>query len=196
MPKPYTPNDAWSRKAASESYRARSVYKLQELDEKFRILKSGMTVLDLGAAPGSWLQYAVQKIGPTGTCIGIDLQEIDPLEGIDHLYQADITDTDAIRKILKDANVSTVDVVLSDLAPSTSGIKDVDQWKSIELSQAVLAIADEFLAPKGWCVLKVLQGGDFDEFYRNLKDDWQDVKIQKVKASRDRSREVYIVMRK
>jgi len=196
VPKPYTPNDAWSRKAAAEGYRARSVYKLQELDQKFGLLKKGITVLDLGAAPGSWLQYTRKKIGSGGTCIGIDLQKIAPIDGVDLLYRADITDMDAIRKILTHANRRTVDVVLSDLAPNTSGIKDVDQWKSIELSEAVVAIAEEFLKPNGWCVLKVLRGADFDDFYRTLKAQWKNIKLQHAKASRDRSREIYIVMRK
>jgi 23S rRNA (uridine2552-2'-O)-methyltransferase len=196
MPKPYTPNDKWSRRAAEEGYRARSVYKLQELNEKFRILKSGMTVLDLGAAPGSWLQYAAHTIGPKGTAIGIDLQEIEPIEGVEHLYQADITDMAAVEKILAKADKTEVGAVISDLAPKTSGIKDVDQWRSIELSEAVVEVADRFLKPGGYCVMKVFRGADFDEFYGKLKNNWKQVKLQHTKASRDRSREVYIVMRK
>tara|TARA_Y100000310_G_C20533578_1_gene739726 strand:+ start:426 stop:1034 length:609 start_codon:yes stop_codon:yes gene_type:complete len=196
MPKPYIPNDKWSRRAAEEGYRARSVYKLQELDERFRMLKSGMTVLDLGAAPGSWLQYVVEKIGPKGTAIGIDLQDMEPIEGTEHLYQADITDISAVEKILAKANETEVGAVISDLAPKTSGIKDVDQWRSVELSEAVVAVADRFLKPGGYCVMKVFRGADFDEFYGKLKNNWKQVKLQHTKASRDRSREVYIVMRK
>jgi len=196
MPKPYIPNDKWSRRAAEEGYRARSVYKLQELDERFRMLKSGMTVLDLGAAPGSWLQYVVHKIGPKGTAIGVDLQEIEPIEGVEHLYQADITDIAALEKILAKADKTEVGAVISDLAPKTSGIKDVDQWRSIELSEAVVEVADRFLKPGGYCVMKVFRGADFDEFYGKLKNNWKQVKLQHTKASRDRSREVYIVMRK
>ena len=196
MPKPYIPNDKWSRRASEEGYRARSVYKLKELDVRHRLLKSGMTVLDLGAAPGSWLQYVAEKVGPKGKCIGIDLQEIEPIEGVDHLYQADITDVGAIRSILEKIDAERVDLVLSDLAPKTSGIKDVDQWKSIELSQAVEEIADTFLTPGGHCVMKVFRGADFDEFFQGLKKNWKDVKIRHLKASRDRSKEVYIVMRK
>lgn len=196
MPKPYIPNDKWSRLATEEGYRARSVYKLKELDEKFRLLKPGMKVLDLGAAPGSWLQYAAQKVGAKGTVIGLDLQEIEPVEGPVHLFQADITDLSSVEKALKSSGVTTVHVVLSDLAPKTSGIKDIDQWHSIELSQGVEAAAREFLSPGGMCVIKILRGADFDEFFANLKLYWKDVKIQHAKASRDRSREVYVVMRK
>lgn len=195
MPKPYSPNDKWSQKAAAEGYRARSVYKLQELDDKFRLIKRGMTVLDLGACPGSWLQYASERIGPDGTAIGLDLTPIDSIADNVHTYEKDITDFGGIASILKQHRVERVDVVLSDLAPKTSGIRDVDQWRSIELSQAVIETAKEFLRPKGYCVMKVLRGADFDEFLTELKQDWSFVKTATVKASRDRSKEVYVIVR-
>jgi len=202
MPKPYTPNDKWSQKAQSEGYRARSVYKLKELDERFKLFKPGMTVLDLGAAPGSWLQYAKEKAGPEGQVIGIDLQPIEPIEGVT-TFQADITNIEEITKILseqlpnkpnKPTQPNKLDLILSDLAPSTSGIKDVDQWKSVELNQAVLKIAQEFLKENGTCVLKALRGADFDEFLKEVKNAWNNVKTTQVKASRDRSKEIYLVM--
>ena len=184
MPKPYIPNDELSRKAKEEGYRARSVYKLKELDEKFNLIKPGMTVLDLGAAPGSWLQYAKERIGAEGKVIGIDLQEIEPIEGVKTI-QADITN---------DLDLPNADLILSDLAPSTSGVKDVDQWRSIELNQAVEKIAEQVLKPGGVCVMKVFRGADFDDFLRSLKTKWETVKTAQVKASRDRSREVYILI--
>jgi len=191
MPKRYTPNDKWSQKAAEEGYRARSVYKLKELDEKFNLLSTGMIVLDLGAAPGSWLQYASEKVGPKGKVIGIDLKEIESIAPNVSTYVQDITDTDAVQKII-DTNV---DIILSDLAPKTSGVRDVDQWHSIELSQAVAKTAQKFLKSGGMCVLKVLRGGDFDEFLKELKSTWKSVKIADVKASRDRSNEIYIILK-
>ncbi|MBU0459016.1 RlmE family RNA methyltransferase [Patescibacteria group bacterium] len=198
MPKPYTPNDKLSQKAKAEGYRARSIYKLKELDEKFKLLKSGMTVLDLGAAPGSWLQYAIERVGPKGIVIGIDLQEIEPIEGVD-TFKEDITKIEEINKILNsqqrfENRCPRADIILSDLAPSTSGIKDVDQWKSIELSQAVVKIAKDHLKPGGTCVMKVLRGADFDEFLKELKKEWKNVKTAQVKASRDRSKEIYILL--
>ena len=196
MPKSYTPNDKWSQKAAAEGYRARSVYKLQELDERFALLAPGMSVLDLGASPGSWLQYVSKKIGPKGKAVGLDLTEIEPVADNVSTYVQDITDTDAVKQILDKEEMKTVDLVLSDLAPSTSGIKDVDQWKSIELSQAVEETAKTFLKPKGICVMKVLRGGDFDKFLSDLKKNWKNVKVTQVKTSRNRSREVYLVIRK
>jgi 23S rRNA (uridine2552-2'-O)-methyltransferase len=189
MPKRYTPNDTWSQKAAAEGYRARSVYKLKELDEKFRLIQPGMTIVDLGAAPGSWLQYTAQCVGAKGKVIGIDLTEIEPIDGVE-THVADITDTQLMDSIIPDR----VDLILSDLAPKTSGIKDVDQWKSIELSQAVLAVARNHLKKGGTCVLKILRGGDFEEFLRGAKKEWGNVKTFSAKASRDRSKEIYVLL--
>ncbi|MDA0376407.1 MAG: RlmE family RNA methyltransferase [bacterium] len=192
MPKRYTPNDKWSQKAAAEGYRARSVYKLMEIDDRFRLLKPGMTVLDLGAAPGSWCQYASEKVRNTkgeGRVIGIDLTEIEPIEGVE-THVVDIKDTDALEKILP----QYVGLIISDLAPKTSGIQDVDQWKSIELSQVVLDIARKHLKPNGKCVLKILRGADFDAFIRECKKEWETVKTFEARASRDRSKEIYVII--
>ncbi len=189
----YTPNDKWSRKAAEEGYRARSVFKLEELDKRFRLLKKNMMVLDLGAAPGSWLQYAAEKVGAKGKVIGLDLQEIEPIGKNVMTAVADITDIDEVQKII---GKNTIDIVISDVAPSTSGIKDVDQWKSVELSEAVLATAEKVLKKDKICVMKVLRGADFDEFLAQTRKKWKLVKATTVKASRDSSREVYVVLKK
>lgn len=194
MPKPYIPNDAWSKKAAQEGFRARSVYKLMELDDRFSLLKHGMTVLDLGAAPGSWLQYTSKRIGAKGRAIGIDLTPIEPIEENVSTHEQNVTDASAVAAILDAAKIKTVDLVLSDIAPSTSGVRDVDQWRSIELNQAVVDIAERFLKPGGVCVLKVFRGADFDSFLFKLKQTWKKVKPAQVAASRDRSKEIYIVM--
>ncbi|MCA9371005.1 MAG: RlmE family RNA methyltransferase [Candidatus Peregrinibacteria bacterium] len=187
MPKRYTPNDNWARKAAEEGYRARSVYKLKELDEKFKLIRPGMTVVDLGAAPGSWLQYVSGKM--CGRIIGIDLQEIEPIDGVETVV-ANIADEEALKNVLPEK----IDVLLSDLAPKTSGVKDVDQWKSIELSEAVLDVARSHLKPGGRCVMKILRGADFDEFLRDCKRDWKDVKTYIPEACRDRSKEIYVLL--
>jgi len=189
MPKRYTPNDKWSQKAAAEGYRARSVYKLMEIDDRFRLLKPGMSVLDLGGAPGSWAQYAAERVGPKGKVISVDLTEIQPIEGVE-THVVDIKDTDALEKILP----QYVGLIISDLAPKTSGIQDVDQWKSIELSQVVLDIARKHLKPNGKCVLKILRGADFDEFIRECKKEWETVKTFEARASRDRSKEIYVII--
>jgi len=196
MPKPYTPNDKWSRKAAEEGYRARSVYKLMELDVRYKLLGPGMTVLDLGAAPGSWMQYSAEQVGPRGRVIGFDLQDIQPIAENVFLHKQDITDHEAMKRILAEHGVTKVDLVLSDTAPSTSGIHDIDQWQTLELARSVLAVASLFLRPGGKCVMKVFRGADFDEFLRETKREWDKLKAVKVEASRDRSREVYVVVTK
>lgn len=160
-----------------------------------------MTVLDLGAAPGSWLQYAAERVGPTGTVIGVDLRHIEPIDGVVTL-QADITSTENVTKILSAWELTlpplppfpSFDLLLSDLAPSTSGMKGVDQWKSIELARAVLAIAGMFLKPGGRVAMKMLRGEDFDAFLAELRRTWKSVKPAQVRASRDRSKEIYLVL--
>ncbi|MEK7563820.1 MAG: RlmE family RNA methyltransferase [Patescibacteria group bacterium] len=197
MPKRYLPNDKWARKAKDEGFRARSVYKLQELDEKFHLLKPGMIVLDLGAAPGSWLQYVSSKIGLKGLAIGMDLQNIKHIApNVQSVMQDILNIEEVIEQTSKLANQQTIDLLLSDAAPSTSGIHDVDQWRSIELNQSALAVGKRVLKPVGRCVLKVFQGADFDGFIKDVKREWKDVRIIKAKTSRDRSTEVYVICTK
>ncbi|MCK5020704.1 MAG: RlmE family RNA methyltransferase [Candidatus Peribacteraceae bacterium] len=185
-----------AKKAVELGYRARSVFKLQELDEKFKLLEKGMTVLDLGAFPGSWLQYVSEKIGNRGRAFGVDLTEIQPIANNVITIQEDLYNKDAIQKFLNENNIDTVDIVISDLAPKTSGIQDIDQWKSIELSQGVLEIAKDVLRPKGICVMKILQGADFDEFLKETRKTWKLIKSTKVKASRKSSKEIYVILKK
>lgn len=193
MPKPYTPNDKWSKRAAEEGYRARSVYKLQELDERYHLLRHGMTVLDAGAAPGSWLQYTSKAIGPQGKVVGLDLKEIKKVAPNVHTFVCDMLDAAAVDAILSKLGITKVDLVLSDIAPNTSGIKDVDQWRSLELSREVISVAKKVLKPQGVLVMKVLRGRDFDGFIAELKPLFKNVRTMTVQASRDRSREVYVV---
>ncbi len=198
MPKPYIPNDKWSQKAAQEGFRARSVYKLIELDLRLHLLRPGMTVLDLGAAPGSWLQYTSKRIGPTGRAIGVDLTAIESIAPNVTLAQLDVTNDEALTSLLASQHIDAIDLMLSDIAPSTSGVKDVDQWRSVELAQSVIAVASRLLKPQGFCVVKVFRGADFDEFLRGIKAQgiWNDPRVMQVQASRDRSREVYVAMKR
>ncbi len=193
MPQRYTPNDKWSQRAAAEGYRARSVYKLMELDVKFRLLRPGMTVIDIGAAPGSWLQYEAERVGDKGKAIGFDIQEIEPVAANVTTHVLDVNDTQMLLAILEQEHAMRPHLVLSDIAPSTTGVKDVDQWRSVELSQAVLDLAQILLTDGGRCVVKVFRGSDFDEFIVKAKREWRDVRIATAQASRDRSREVYVI---
>jgi 23S rRNA (uridine2552-2'-O)-methyltransferase len=196
MPKAYQPNDAWSKKAQAEGYRARSVYKLIELDERLRLLKPGMTVIDLGAAPGSWLQYVSKRIGEKGKAVGIDLAEIKPIGSNVITIEHDILDLEGLRKKFAGLGIDRADLVLSDSAPSTSGIRDIDQWQSIELALAAVSVGEAMLGIRGRCVIKVLRGADFDEAFCRWKRTWSKASIMRVKATRDRSNEVYVVLQK
>jgi 23S rRNA (uridine2552-2'-O)-methyltransferase len=196
MPKPYIPNDKWSQRAAADGYRARSVYKLMEIDDKFGILREGDAVIDLGAAPGSWLQYASQAVGPKGIVLGFDLQDIEPVAENVKTFKTDILDRFAVQDVVRQEGIVEINAVLSDVAPSTSGVKDVDQWKSVELAQASFAVAADLLKRGGWIVVKVFRGSDFDEFLKELKTEWKNAKVFEAEASRDRSREVYVIARR
>ncbi|HRH93315.1 MAG TPA: RlmE family RNA methyltransferase [Candidatus Peribacteria bacterium] len=193
MPKPYQPNDKWSQRAAREGYRARSVFKLEELDHKFHLLEHGQRVLDIGAAPGSWLQYASKMVGPTGKVIGLDLTPIKHVAPNVVTYVADVFDFKQMGGIISGEGWDKVDLILSDLAPNTTGIRDVDQWRSIELNQQVVAIAQRWLRRGGTVVMKVFRGADFDEFTQLCKRTFPRFKLLTVQASRDRSREVYVL---
>lgn len=193
MPKPYTPNDTWSQRAAKEGYRARSVYKLQELDDLCGLIRPGMHILDVGAAPGSWLQYVSRRIGDKGIVLGVDLKPIKRIAPNVKIAVCDIKDDQALRSAMNAAGLSSVDLVLSDIAPNTSGIKDVDQWRSVELSMAVFEVAKKVLSPKGVLVMKIFRGKSFDAFITDVKEFFPRIKVVTVQASRDRSREVYVV---
>lgn len=193
MPKPYIPNDRLAMKARDKGFRARSVFKLEELDQKFNLIKEGTSVLDIGAAPGSWLQYASKKLGSKGILIGIDLKPIAPVASNTYTYVTDITDHARIKEILSDFNLGEVDLILSDIAPNTTGIKYVDQKRSVELNQAIVKTAKTFLKSGGRLVMKVFPGEDFDRFLKELKRDFKNTYVTKTQASRERSREVYII---
>lgn len=193
MPKPYVPNDKWSRKAASEGFRARSVYKLMEIDARYHLLRPGIRVIDIGAAPGSWLQYSSEILGLEGRVLGLDLKPIVSIAPNVTTLVCDVFDDEAVAKAIASMSWQKVDLVLSDIAPNTSGIKDVDQWRSIELNRKIAAIARKYLRGNGSVVMKVFRGKDFDAFTHELKSQFQRLKVMSAVASRDRSREVYVV---
>jgi len=192
--KPFVPQDSWARRAKVEGYRARSVYKLMELDERFRLLRPGLNVLDLGAAPGSWLQYIAQKLQGQGMIVGVDRTPIDPLAASNvRTFERSLEDVQGVESDLQATGITAFDLLLSDLAPSTSGVADVDQFRSIELARLALGIGARWLRPGGVCVVKVLRGADFDAFLQEVHTQFRRVESVSVRASRDRSREVYIL---
>jgi 23S rRNA (uridine2552-2'-O)-methyltransferase len=193
MPKPYIPNDKWSQRAAKEGYLARSVYKLMELDARYELIRPGLRVLDIGAAPGSWLQYTSDKLGPNGRVLGLDLKPIADIAPNVTTKVVDVFDDEAVAGAIAERSWKHVDLVLSDIAPNTSGIKDVDQWRSIELNRKIALIAQKYLRGHGSVVMKVFRGKDFVMFTHELKTQFGRLKVMSAVASRDRSREVYVV---
>ena len=191
MPKPYQPRDSYFLRAKREGYRARSAYKLLEIQEKFRIVRPNDRILDLGSAPGSFLQV-LQSLSPQSPeIIGIDLQKIEPIPGV-ATFVCDIFDEKKMAEILAGR---IFDIVTSDLAPKTSGISDIDQARSAELSLCALDIARRYLRSGGSAVFKVFSGADFASFLRETKAHFQKVSVFKPQASRDRSRECFVVGR-
>lgn len=183
-------NDYWTRKAKAENYPARSVYKLEEVDKKHALLRPGHKVLDLGFAPGSWLIYAAGRVGPKGLVVGVDIRRParPPGSGVKFI-QADVLDLTP--EVL--AEFRPFDVVLSDLAPATTGIKTVDQARSIELAQAAWRLARIVLKTGGAFLVKVFQGPDTDDFFRELAADFKAAQRVKPKSSRSFSPEIFVL---
>ena len=182
------PKDRFTRRARKEGFRARSVYKLFSLNARHRIVGRGSTVLDLGAAPGSWME-AAKEMG-AGRIVGVDLEPIRDMEGVSFL-RGDVTEAETLRRI--EAMGIAFDVVLSDLAPSTTGIKHVDQARSTGLSRAALEIATRCLKPGGHFVCKVFQGPDTHRFIQQVRARFRSVRTAKPEASKQRSKEIYVV---
>ncbi len=185
-------NDEYVKRSQKEGYRSRAAYKLLELQEKDRFLKPGQVVVDLGAAPGGWLQVAQSVVGAKGRVIGLDLLDIDPLPGVE-LLQGDFLEEATLARLETLLDGRPVDVVLSDMAPNISGIAAVDQPRSMYLCELALDFCRQALREGGVFVTKVFQGEGFDDYYRDVKASFRRVVTRKPKASRPKSREVYLV---
>ena len=194
MPKIYQPQDRYFKKAKEDGYRARSAYKLDEIQKRFHIIKNGDKALDLGAAPGSFMQLISKIIGEKGLVIGIDLKPINELKKPNaKSYQGDIFDKKIYDGILAENGISEFDVITSDLAPSTTGIKSVDAGRSFQLNEQVLKVAEKYLKKGGHVVMKTFPGADYSELIKLAKKQFRNVKILKPQAVRQSSREVYII---
>lgn len=183
--------DPYFRKAKTEGYRARSAYKLLQIQEKFHLLRPGGVVVDLGAAPGSWSQVAAGIVGATGRVVALDLQEIAPLPGVT-ILQGDMTDPAVQARVVETAG-GRADVVLSDAAPFTSGIKLQDQARSLTLARAALAVAQTLLRPGGHLVIKIFEGPDLPTFLKEVQQRFQSARIHAPAASRQESKETFII---
>jgi len=185
-------NDPYVREAQRRGYRSRAAFKLQELDERDRLLRPGITVVDLGAAPGSWLQVLRERLGPKGRIVAIDLLPMTPVAGVD-LIQGDFASDEGIAAIEQRLAGAPVDLVLSDMSPNLSGIDSADQARSVQLAELALDFACTHLQPGGDMVVKVFQGSGLAEFQREVERHFTKAYLRKPKASRDRSREHYVV---
>ena len=183
--------DAFQRRARREGYRARSVYKLMDIQKRSKIFRKDDTVLDLGAAPGGWSQIALEYIGEDGKLVGVDLQHILPLKGAQFL-QGDIRESETRKELEK--LVPKADVVLSDMSPKLSGNYSVDQARSVELSTLALEIASERKAKS--FVVKVFEGSDFQDFRKAVIDEFGSVRTLSPEASRKQSSEVYLIAKR
>ncbi|MFN7685678.1 MAG: RlmE family RNA methyltransferase [Oligoflexia bacterium] len=189
----YNPKDYYFHKAKSENYAARSAFKLEEMDQRFKIFKPGMKILDLGAAPGSWSQYASRKVGSLGAILGIDLQEI----------RLDLPNARFIQADLRDLNLEDIfrthgfsppfDIVMSDMAPKTTGIRLQDQIRSLELCELALEIALRNLKQRGTFIAKLFHSDEFEGFRKKLRVSFSKVEVLRPKSTRKESKEIFLV---
>ena len=186
--------DAYVRQAREQGYRSRAVFKLIELQQKDKLFKPGQWVLDLGAAPGGWSEYAIQMVGDEGRVIALDLLEMEPIAGVEVL-RGDFTEQATLEALLGLIGGRKVDLVLSDMAPNLSGVESIDQPRAMYLAELALDLAHQYLAPQGMLVVKLFQGQGFDPLVGALRQAFQSVKLRKPDASRARSNEIYAVCR-
>lgn len=185
--------DPYYKKAKSENYRSRASFKLKQLDKKFKLIKEGNTVVDLGAAPGGWSQVALEKVGEEGIVVGVDLNRIKPFEEENfHGIRGDFTTEEVQNNIIELIGGKTK-VLISDASPNLCGIKNLDQLRSIDLINVVLDIADNILEPKGNLAMKVFQGPEYKQMLVDLKKKFRQVKTTKPPSSRKKSSEMYVI---
>ena len=185
-------NDPYVKLAQKEGYRARAAYKLMEIDDKDKLIKPGMTVVDLGSAPGSWSQVAVQRLKGQGKVIALDILDMQPIAGVTFI-QGDFREESVLKVLEETINKSPVDLVIADMAPNISGVKDVDQAGAAYLTELALEFSKDWLKPNGHFLVKVFIGAGFEEILQHMRQMFDKVVTRKPKASRDRSSEVYLL---
>jgi len=178
--------------AQQQGYRSRAAFKLIELNDKYQLLKKGIRVVDLGAAPGGWCQVAQRIMEDSGQIIALDVLPMDPLPGVTFI-QGDFTEDEPLVLLEQALNGENIDLVLSDMAPNMSGMDAVDQPRAMYLAELALAFAEQWLEPGGSFVVKVFHGEGFDDFLRQTRSLFEKTQVRKPAASRPRSREVYIL---
>jgi len=187
-------DDEFVKRAQREGYRSRAVFKLEEIQRKDHILKPGMSVVDLGAAPGGWSQYALGLVGRKGQIVAMDILPMEPLPGVEFL-QGDFREEAVLEALLNRLNGREIDLVMSDIAPNITGVDAVDQPRGIYLAELAVDFADRVLRPGGDLLVKLFQGEGFDPLLKDLRARYDKVVMRKPRASRPRSREVYALAR-
>jgi 23S rRNA (uridine2552-2'-O)-methyltransferase len=185
-------NDEFVKRAQKEGYRARAAYKLIEIDDKDKLIKPGMTIVDLGSTPGSWSQVAVQRLKGNGKVIALDILDMTGIAGVTFI-QGDFREEAVLKQLQEAINNKPVDLVIADMAPNISGVKDVDQAGAAYLTELALEFSREWLKPNGNFLVKVFIGAGFDEIVKTMRLHFDKVVTRKPKASRDRSSEVYLL---
>lgn len=187
-------DDPYVKRAQQKGYRARAAFKLEELNTRDKLIRPGMRIVDLGAAPGSWSQLAAELMGGRGQIVALDILPMAPLPGV-QMLQADFTEDAALEALHTALGGQPVDLVMSDMAPNISGESAVDQPRAMYLAELALEFAGQVLRPGGDFLVKVFQGEGFDAYVRDVRQQFGKVVIRKPKASRPRSREVYLLAR-
>ncbi len=187
-------DDPYVKLAQQKGMRSRSAFKLLELQDKYQLIKAGMTVVDLGAAPGGWCQLVQSLVGEKGRVVGLDIVPMEPLYGVQFIH-GDFTEVEPLRELVEALDGQAVDLVLSDMAPNMSGMATIDQAKAMYLAELALEFVRSHLKPGGDFVVKLFQGEDFDTYVREVRSLFRKVQVRKPKASRPRSREVYLLAR-
>lgn len=185
-------SDEFVKRANKEGYRSRAAYKLMELDDRDKLIRPGMTVVDLGAAPGSWSQVVVERLKGQGRVIGLDLLEVLPMPQFEFI-QGDFTEASVLAQLEEALNGHQVDLVISDMAPNMSGMAVMDQARSMYLVELALEFSRQWLKPGGSFLVKVFIGSGFDELVKTMRPEFDKVLTRKPKASRDRSAETYLL---
>ncbi|MCW9015192.1 MAG: 23S rRNA (uridine(2552)-2'-O)-methyltransferase RlmE [Gammaproteobacteria bacterium] len=185
-------DDEYVKLSQKEGYRSRAVYKLKEIDEKDNLLKPGITVIDLGAAPGSWCEYLVRKLKGQGRIIALDILPMDPMAGVE-IIQGDFLEDAVFEQLLNTLGDSKPELVISDMAPNMSGQQAIDIPRAMYMAELALDLSTQVLKPGGGLLVKLFQGEGFDEYIKSVKQQFNRVVMRKPRASRDRSREIYML---
>jgi len=185
-------DDEYVRRSQQDGYRSRAIYKLIEIDKKDHLIKPGMTIIDLGAAPGGWSEYCIKKLGKNGTVVALDILPMEPIDEVT-IIEGDFREDAVFEELMSVMNNERADLVISDMAPNISGMESVDMPRAYHLCELALDLARQVLKPGGGLLVKLFQGEGFEAYNKELKTSFSKVVMRKPKASRARSREIYVL---